>query len=63
MKNLSMNQLQAIASSCSEYNPMEKQFTSAVGNNSSTCQNCSHYVNKKCNLDLIDEILPNIENR
>ncbi|SHK37136.1 hypothetical protein [Tepidibacter formicigenes] len=61
MKDLSMGQLKAIANQCSQYEPNGVQLTSAVGNNNPNCANCNHYQNSKCNLDLIDEILNNLD--
>ncbi|OPJ56741.1 hypothetical protein [Alkalithermobacter paradoxus] len=59
MKNLTKGQLQAIASECSQYEPQSQGFTSSLAN-STSCESCSHYVNKKCSLDLIDDILDNM---
>lgn len=60
MENLSMNQLKAIASKCSQYSPIENQLTSSVGENEESCSKCNNYQNNKCTLDLIDEIRSNM---
>ncbi|MCT4509677.1 MAG: hypothetical protein N4A48_13145 [Tepidibacter sp.] len=61
MENLSRNQLRAIASECSQYSPIENQFTSSVRENEESCSKCNNYQNGKCTLDLIDEIRSNMQ--
>ncbi|MEJ8553843.1 hypothetical protein [Tepidibacter sp. Z1-5] len=61
MENLNMNELKAVASRCSQYSPMENQFTSSVGENEENCAKCNNYQNNKCSLDLIDEIRSNMK--
>ncbi|KXZ39404.1 hypothetical protein SAMN05661008_00410 [Alkalithermobacter thermoalcaliphilus JW-YL-7 = DSM 7308] len=60
MKNLTRSELKAIASQCSQYEPVSSQFTSSLSNASTSCETCSHYVDRKCTLDLIDQIYDNM---
>ncbi|WP_099187708.1 hypothetical protein [Tepidibacter mesophilus] len=61
MDNLNMSELKAIATRCSQYSPIESQFTSSTGENEDNCSKCNHYENSKCTLDLIDEIRSNMQ--
>ncbi|QZY54260.1 hypothetical protein [Crassaminicella profunda] len=54
----SREQLQAVASNCSQFrNTNEGAFTSSTGGNR-TCENCKHFTKQgKCDINLVDEIL------
>lgn len=57
----SKEQLQAVASNCSQFRSVfEGTFTSSVQPNSS-CENCKHFTrNHKCDINLVDKILTRI---
>ncbi|WP_066505761.1 hypothetical protein [Abyssisolibacter fermentans] len=60
----SNDQLERVARRCSKYNFLRSSgLTSSTGveNNKITCNNCSHFINNKCNLDLVDEIMVNMD--
>ncbi|MFZ5968221.1 MAG: hypothetical protein ACOYVK_13740 [Bacillota bacterium] len=58
----SRDQLHAVASLCSEFdNVRGNEMTSAIGYNV-TCENCRHFTkDHKCDIDLVDEILVNMD--
>ncbi|QXM05212.1 hypothetical protein [Crassaminicella indica] len=59
----SREQLQAVASNCSQFqNANESSFTASIGTNR-TCENCKHFTKTgKCDINLVDEILTRITN-
>ncbi|MCT4619745.1 MAG: hypothetical protein N4A62_10200 [Marinisporobacter sp.] len=59
----SREQLQAVASNCSQFrNTNGNSFTSSTGENR-TCENCQHFTkNGKCDINLVDQILVRITN-
>lgn len=58
----SRDQLKQVASRCSHYNySTEGQLTSSMGKTISSCMNCSHLKSNKCELNLTDKILSNLD--
>lgn len=56
----SREQLRKIAVYCDEYNMKEGEnggLKSATLENRESCTNCKHYVERRCELDLIDKVL------
>lgn len=60
----SNDQLERVAQRCSQYNCEGcSGLTSSTSSepHKVTCNNCSHFVNHKCDLNLVDEIMVNID--
>ncbi|WDV46177.1 hypothetical protein PV797_00425 [Clostridiaceae bacterium M8S5] len=60
----SNSQLERVAQRCSKFNAVRSTgLSSSTGEETSrvTCNNCEHFVDHKCNLDLVDEILVNMD--
>ena len=58
-------QLIQVAKRCSQYNFIGgKQFTSAITDNVPSCENCEHFTkDHKCDINLTDEILSNMDEK
>lgn len=55
-------QLRQVAQRCSQYNfDAANSFKSSVTNSEKSCENCEHFKNNKCDINLTDEILSNID--
>lgn len=50
----SLEQLRKIAIYCDEYDSNTKKT------DTQSCSNCKHYLNKRCELDLIDKVLTSL---
>ncbi len=53
---MSMEQRVAVAMNCPGYDSINKGFVAEVPSEKS-CDNCSHFVDKKCNINLYDKVL------
>ena len=58
----SREQLHAVASLCSEYNPVIGEGLTASAQCYVSCENCGHFTKEHlCDIDLVDEILVNMD--
>lgn len=50
------------ATNCSEYDPIVVGLSASIGDlYGVSCENCHHWRNARCDIDLYDEILNNVE--
>lgn len=61
----SRDQLKQVASRCSQYGfGGGESFTSGTGDVASSCENCKHFSSShKCELNLTDKILSNLDEK
>ncbi|MDF2546624.1 MAG: hypothetical protein K0R93_1522 [Anaerosolibacter sp.] len=58
----SKEQLHAVASLCSEYSPVEGSGLTSSAQYPISCENCGHFTKEhKCDIDLVDEILVDMD--
>jgi hypothetical protein len=56
------DQMEHIANSCHGYNPVSSGFQSNIGTaRSKSCQNCEHFKNEKCEVNLYDKVLSSLD--
>ncbi len=63
MKNTaSENQLMMVAVNCPGYDSTESNVTNTIGaHNSKSCDNCKHWEENKCNINLFDPVLTSLD--
>lgn len=55
----SKEQLNSVGESCSYYD--NNSITSSVHVSNRSCETCSHWVNKHCDIDVFDEVLTGLD--
>lgn len=63
MKNTaSKEQLMMVAVNCPGYEPTEQGVTNTIGaSNSKSCDNCNHWEDHKCIINLFDPVLTSLD--
>jgi hypothetical protein len=63
MKNTaSGNQLMMVAVNCPGYDPTRNDVTNTMGvENSKSCDNCHHWEDHHCNINLFDPVLTSLD--
>ncbi|WP_291634454.1 hypothetical protein [Clostridium sp.] len=55
-------QMMHVANSCNGYNSVGTQFQSSIGTDfSKSCDNCKHLKNDKCDVNLYDKVLTELD--
>lgn len=58
----SQNQMVMVAVNCPGYDPTCDNVTNTIGaQNSKSCDNCDHWENHKCNINLFDQVLTSLD--
>lgn len=58
----SQNQMMMVAVNCPGYKPTSKDLTNTIGvENSKSCDNCTHWEEHHCNINLFDPVLTSLD--
>lgn len=59
---ISKEQLMLVAVNCPEYSTMDPGLSATIGGEHGiSCETCNHWKNKRCKIDVFDDVLDSVD--